>query len=79
MMGSGAFLLIYTAVHAGHIRIYDQTGARPFLLWIALLLCLGMFVILEIYTFDQSPEAVYTIIGILFASVLMEKWYQLHR
>ncbi|MDP1601743.1 MAG: APC family permease [Legionella sp.] len=76
MMGSGAFLLIYAAVHAGHLRITNQTGARPFLLWIALLLCLIMFVILEIYTFNQAPEAVYTMTGLLVISFFLEKWYQ---
>lgn len=79
MMGSGAFLLIYTAVHAGHLRITHQTGARPFLLWIALLLCLIMFVILEIYTYKQAPEAVYTMIGLLFVSFLLEKGYEGYR
>ena len=79
MMGSGAFLLIYAAVHAGHLRIIKQTGARPFLVWIALLLCLIMFVVLEIYTFNQAPEAVYTMVGLLFVSFLMEKWYESYR
>jgi amino acid transporter len=79
MMGSGAFLLIYAAVHAGHLRITQQTGARASLLWIALLLCFIMFIVLEIYTFNQAPEAVYTMIGLLCASFLMEKWYEWYR
>jgi amino acid transporter len=79
MMGSGAFLLIYAAVNAGHLRITKQTGARPLLVWIALLLCITMFVILEIYTYNQAPEAVYTMIGLMVFSFIIEKWYERYR
>ena len=28
MMGSAAFLLVYAAVNAGHLRVLEQTGAN---------------------------------------------------
>lgn len=76
MMGSGAFLLIYAAVNAGHLRIIDQTGARKSVVIISIVLCLVMFVVLEIYTFRNSPEAVWTMLGILILSFAGEKIFR---
>lgn len=73
MMGSGAFLLIYAAVNAGHLRILQKTRANKAIVIISLILCLIMFVVLEIYTFRQAPAAVYTMFGILFGSIIVEK------
>lgn len=69
MMGSGAFLLIYAAVNAGHLKIIDQTGANKWIVLMSLLLCLGMFAILEYYTFIHQPLAVYVMLGLLMGSV----------
>lgn len=68
MMGSGAFLLIYAAVNAGHLNILTETGANKFIVMISLILCLLMFCILEYYTFKHSPVAVYTMLFLLIAS-----------
>jgi amino acid transporter len=75
MMGSGAFLLIYAAVNAGHLRILDQTGAKKSIVIISLILCLAMFILLEIYTFKKSPLAIYTMLGLLIGSIVAEKIY----
>lgn len=72
MMGSGAFLLIYAAVNAGHLRILALTGARKSLVVASLLLCLALFCILEVYTFEHSPAAVYTMIVLLLGSFVFE-------
>lgn len=76
MMGSGAFLLIYAAVNAGHLKILAQTKAKKSLVIISLILCLVMFVILEIYTYEKSPEALYTMLALLGASFAAEKLYR---
>jgi amino acid transporter len=76
MMGSGAFLLIYAAVNAGHLRILEKTGAKKFLVLISLILCLLMFIILEIYTYQKSPFALYTMVFLLVASFVAEKIYR---
>lgn len=78
MMGSGAFLLIYAAVNAGHLRILDQTGAKKSIVIISLILCLVMFILLEIYTFKKSPLAIYTMVSLLIGSIVAEKIYH-HR
>ncbi len=73
MMGSGAFLLIYAAVNAGHLRILRKTGARKSLVITSFLLCLILFVILEVYTYHNSPRAVYTMLILLCGCFLFEK------
>lgn len=75
MMGSGAFLLIYAAVNAGHLKILSQTGAKKSVVIVSLLLCLIMFVMLEIYTFHHAPYAVYTMIVLLVSCFIFETIY----
>jgi amino acid transporter len=73
MMGSGAFLLIYAAVNAGHLKILSQTGAKKSLVVTSFVLCLMLFCILEVYTFKHSPTAVYTMIALLIGSFVVER------
>jgi amino acid transporter len=73
MMGSGAFLLIYAAVNAGHLRILSQTGAKKSLILCSLFLCLLLFGLLEIYTFEKAPLAVYTMLALLVGSFAVER------
>ncbi len=73
MMGSGAFLLIYAAVNAGHLKILHITGAKKSLVIISLVLCLIFFCILEIYTMKHAPTAIYTMIALLVGSFVFER------
>lgn len=73
MMGSGAFLLIYAAVNAGHLRILPQTGANKSLVMTSLIFCLILFGILEVYTYQHSPSAVYTMTALLLGSFAVER------
>lgn len=75
MMGSGAFLLIYAAVNAGHLKILDQTQANKWLVMISLVLCLALFALLEVYTYQHSPAAVYTTFALLGGCFVFEKLY----
>jgi amino acid transporter len=76
MMGSAAFLLIYAAVNAGHLRVLKETGANPAIVWLSLLTCLAMFAILGVYTYEQQPAAIAAIIVIASASFLVEGGYR---
>ena len=49
MMGSAAFLLVYAAVNAAHMRVYRETGAQPAMVLLSLLTFLGMFGVLSVY------------------------------
>jgi amino acid transporter len=76
MMGSAAFLLIYAAVNAGHLRVLKQTGANAVIVWLSLLTCLGMFAILSVYTYEQQPAAIVALVGLAVASFLVEWAYR---
>lgn len=73
MMGSGAFLLIYAAVNAGHLKILSQTGAKKSLVMTSLILCLLLFCVLEVYTYQHSRTAVYTMVTLLAGSFVLER------
>ena len=79
MMGSGTFLLVYAAVNAGHLRITKQTGAKAWIVILSLLLCILMFIILEVYTYQKDPLAVYKLLVLLIASFLAEAVRQKYR
>lgn len=76
MMGSAAFLLIYAAVNAGHLRVRDQTGASAIIIWLSLLTCLAMFAILCVYTYQEQPRAIAALILIAAASFAAEWAYR---
>ncbi|MET0279470.1 MAG: APC family permease [Pseudorhodoplanes sp.] len=76
MMGSAAFLLVYAAVNAGHLRVLKQTGANPIIVWLSLITCLVMFAVLGVYTWQQQPAAIAALVLIAAASFVMEWLYR---
>jgi amino acid transporter len=76
MMGSAAFLLVYAAVNAGHLRVLKQTGANGAIVWFSLLTCLAMFAILGVYTYQQQPAAIAALVLIAAASFFVEWVYR---
>jgi amino acid transporter len=76
MMGSAAFLLIYAAVNAGHLKVLNQTGASAIVVWLSLLTCLAMFAILCVYTYQEQPRAIAALILIAAASFAGEWVYR---
>jgi hypothetical protein len=76
MMGSAAFLLVYAAVNAGHLRVLRQTGANAIIVWLSLITCLAMFVMLGIYTWRQQPAAIGALVVIAAVSFAAEWAYR---
>ena len=76
MMGSAAFLLIYAAVNAGHLRVLQQTGANAAIVWLSLLTCLAMFAVLCVYTYQEQPAAIAALVIIAAASFAAEWVYR---
>jgi len=76
MMGSAAFLLVYAAVNAGHLRVLDQTGANRVIVWLSLITCLAIFVMLAIYTYREQPRAIAALVVIAVGSFLGEAIYR---
>jgi len=67
MMGSAAFLLVYSLVNAGHLRVLKQTGANGVIVGLSLLTGLAVFATLAVYTWQQQPRALaaLAVIGVL--------------
>jgi amino acid transporter len=76
MMGSAAFLLVYAAVNAGHLRVLKETGANALIVWLSLLTCLGVFGTLALYTYRQQPAAIMALVAIGGASFVAEALYR---
>jgi amino acid transporter len=76
MMGSAAFLFIYAAVSAGHLKVLNQTGANAIVVWLSLLTCLAMFAVLCVYTYQEQPRAIAALILIAAASFAGEWAYR---
>jgi amino acid transporter len=76
MMGSAAFLLIYAAVNAGHLRVLKATGANALLVWLSLLTCLAMFAVLCVYILQEEPRALAALVVIAAASFAAEWAYR---
>jgi amino acid transporter len=73
MMGSAAFLLLYAAVNAGHLKVLKATGANALLVWLSLLTCLAMFVILCVYILREQPRALVALV-IIAAVAFAAEW-----
>ncbi len=76
MMGSAAFLLIYAAVNAGHLKVLRATGASAVIVWLSLLTCLAMFAVLCVYTYQEQPAALAALVVIAAASFAAEWAYR---
>ncbi len=76
MMGSAAFLLVYAAVNAGHLRVLHNTGANAVIVWMSLVTCLVMFAVLAVYTYQQQPAALVALVVIAGASFAAEWSYR---
>src|SRR5215467_6943058 len=76
MMGSAAFLLVYAAVNAGHLRVLSATGASAVIVWLSLITCVVMFAILCVYTYQEQPRAIAALILIAAASFAADWAYR---
>ncbi|HET9815061.1 MAG TPA: APC family permease [Xanthobacteraceae bacterium] len=76
MMGSAAFLLIYAAVNAGHLKVLKATGASAVLVWLSLLSCLAMLAVLCVYIQQEQPRALVALVVIAAASFAAEWAYR---
>lgn len=73
MMGSAAFLLVYAAVNAGHLRVLNATGANSAIVWMSLITCIAMFLILGAYIYQQQPAALLAL-GFIAAASFLSEW-----
>ena len=76
-MASLAFLLVYAAITYGHIRIHQQTGANPKILWCAIVINLSLFTALFMSTIQTSPSSAIALLIALLASFGIEAFSRL--
>ncbi len=76
MLGSASFLIIYCAVNFAHLRLYKETNANPYLIWLSIFGCVFSFVILTYYEIKNSPKTIIVLIGVLILSFLAEWIYR---
>lgn len=77
MMGSGAFLFIYAAVAAAHLRLRATTGAKPALIWLSIVLCLALLIVLGSNMYLHSRPAFWTMLGLFPICFGLEWGYRL--
>jgi len=76
MLGSASFLLIYTAVNIGHLRLYKETGANPVLIWLSILGSLSVFIVLIYYLLNHSTLTIVILSIVLLLSFGAELIYR---
>lgn len=67
MMGSAAFLVVYGAVNAAHLRLTSETGARRWPLWVGLVGCGGVLMILMVYMARERVAGLVAFNGLAIA------------
>jgi amino acid transporter len=76
-MASLAFLIVYGTVSAGHLRVYRETGAKRWLLVLAVVLNAALFTLLLGYTIHTGPASTWvTLLAVLGLSFGIEYGYR---
>ena len=75
-MGSAGFLLVYSAVNIGHVKIREQTGAKAWPVVASALTCLSLFVVLFQHMISAAPTSAIALGVTLAGSFLFEIAYR---
>ena len=75
-MASLAFLLVYAAITYGHIRVRQQTGAKLWPLWAAIIINLSLFTTLLINVVESAPNSAIALGAALVGSFALEAAYR---
>lgn len=76
MMGSAAFLIIYAGVNFAHLKLYQDTGANKYIIYLAILGCLFSFCVLAYYEAYNSPLTLIVLCAAVLFSFLFEWIYR---
>jgi amino acid transporter len=77
MMGSAGFLLIFAAVNGANAVLAKQTGSRPWIPLLGVLLCLGALASLVLEIGLRTPSHLWILLAMLLLAFLVEGLYQL--
>jgi amino acid transporter len=71
-LGSAVALVVFALVTTGHLRVYRETGARPWLLVVAVATTVIVLVTFAVTTLVEEPATAVTIVAILVLSILLD-------
>jgi len=75
-MGSAGFLLVYSAVNIGHLRIRAQTGAKAAPILASVVTCLSLFGVLLYNMIKTAPSSAVALGVTLLGSLVFEVAYR---
>jgi amino acid transporter len=78
-IGSAIALVIFALVSVGHLRVRSETGAQAWLLVVAVVSTLTVFVTFVITTLVHEPATIVTIAVIVAASAGVDFWWKQRR
>ena len=71
-LGSAVALVVFALVTAGHLRVHRETGARPWLLVVAVTATVIVLVTFAVTTLVEEPGTAIAIVAILLMSILLD-------
>jgi amino acid transporter len=71
-LGSAVALVVFTLVTAGHLRVHRETGARPWLLIVAVVSTVVVLATFAATTLVDEPGTAIAIVAILVLSVVLD-------
>lgn len=71
-LGSAVALIVFTLVTAGHLRVHRGTGARPWLLVVAIVSTVVVLATFAATTLVDEPATAVALVAILLLSVLLD-------
>ena len=79
LMGSALFLIIYAGVNFAHLKVYKQTNANKYIIWLAIIGCLFALIILIYYQIYNSPLTLELLVTVTTTAFLVEFIYRKYR
>ena len=74
-MASMAFLLLFSVITFGHLRIRQKTGTNAVILWCGILINLSLFTFLFIDGVTTEPSGVIVLVLALLGTLLLQVLY----
>jgi amino acid transporter len=71
-LGSAVALIVFTLVTAGHLRVHRETGARPWLLVVAIVSTVVVLATFAVTTLVDEPGTAVALVAILLLSILLD-------
>ena len=78
-IGSAVALILFALISAGHLRIRSETGARAWVLLLAIGTAVVVLIAFAFTTLVEEPGTTVALIVILLQSVILDAWWKRSR